>query len=310
PGVLGAWQLGFLVLVLLVSLRGIHQGLARSLRVVVPLMLVLTLVLLAFALSVGEPGPVIGRLLSLDFAALGWHGLLQAMSQAFYSVGVATGAMLMLGAYMPGSGSLRLAAWVVVVVDTLVAVLAAIVVYSLLHPLELNPGAGFSLLFNGLPLALSEGVSGSAATAQPMTSLLFVLVVLLAWSSAIIVLEPLVAWLMARTGLSRFLSVALLLVLIWVVGLGSILSFNHWSEATFLGKGLFAWLNLLAAGVLMPLVGLGLAVFLGWVRPALLNRQGLVLGYPGFFIWQWLIRWLVPVVMVILIIYAVWNFYA
>lgn len=309
PRVLGAWQFGFLVLVLLVSARGIHQGLSRSLGVVVPLMLALMLVLLFYGIRVGDAGPVIARMKSLDFAALGLEGALQALAQAFYTVGVASGAMMMLGAYMPGSGSIRLSTWVLVGVDTLMAVLAAVFVYALITPMGLSPEAGFELLFQSLPLAMSDASLGGGISAQPLTSLLFVLVVLLAWSSAILVFEPIVVWLMARTGLTRWVAVSAGLMLVWLVGMGVVFSFNQWAGATFMGRNLFAWLNLLSTGLLMPLVAMGLALFLGWVRPAWLNRRGLVLGYPGFFAWQWLMRWLVPAAMGVLILFSLWNFY-
>ncbi|MDX1587500.1 MAG: sodium-dependent transporter [Oleiphilaceae bacterium] len=309
PRVLAAWQFGFLVLVLLVSARGIHHGLSRSLRVVVPLILALMLVLLVYGGVAGDAGAVISAFKSPDFAALGLEGVLQALAQAFYTAGLATGAMMMLGAYMPGSGSIRFSAWMLVAVDTLMALLAAVFVVALVDPLTESPEAGFGLLFQSLPLALSGTGLAGGVIAQPMTSLLFVLVVLLAWSSAILVFEPIVVWLLARTGLSRWLLVTAGLFLVWLAGLGTILSFNHWSGNTLMGHNLFAWLNLLATGLLMPLVAMGMALFLGWVRPAWLNRQGLVLGYPGFFLWQWLMRWLVPAAMGVLILFACWNFY-
>jgi len=308
-GAMVMWQTLFLALVMIVSIRGIHQGLARSIRVVVPLMLLLLLALLAFASRVGDVGAVTGSLTTFSWGSLGVMGVLEAMAQAFFTVGVATGAMIMLGAYMPGQGSVRLSAMVVVLVDTLVAIAAALFVFSLLRPLGMDAEPGFGVLFNSLPLAISESFREVALSSQPVTSMLFVLTALIAWSSAVIVIEPVVSWLSEVTGGTRMFVVTVVMIMAWLVGLGTILSLNVWEGATVLGHTLFGWLNLLASGVLMPVAGIALALLLGWVRPAWLNRQGLVLGEYSFLAWQIMMRWVVPALLLVVMLFSLGRFW-
>jgi neurotransmitter:Na+ symporter, NSS family len=123
----------------------------------------------------------------------------------------------------------------------------------------LEPGAGPGLLFQTLPLAFAQMPTGIW-----FGTLFFVLVLFAAWSSSISLLEPLVAW-RVEAGWSRLKATLVLASAAWLIGIGSVLSFNLWSGHTLFGKTVFDSLDFLTTNIMLPLGGLLIAVFAGWV---------------------------------------------
>lgn len=294
------WHGFFLLLVLWVSARGVARGLERAFRLIVPGTLVLFLALLAFALWHGRVSVAFDQVLGLHPENLTWNSLRAALFQAFFTLGLGMGVWTILGAYAAPGTPLKRSAVLVVLLDALVAVLAGLVLFSVAAQSSL-PAAerGFSLLFVSLPVTLA-GLPAS----QFVIASVFLLVVMVVWSTALALLEPLVSRISECTGASRGLAVAVAGVAVWLAGLATLFSFNLWAHYQPGGATVFRWVELLAGGVVIPLVAMLVALFVGWCLTRHLSQ--LMLGeFSGslFIVWRWVMRIALPLVLVYISVY-------
>jgi len=137
-------------------------------------------------------------------------------------------------------------------------------------------------------------------------TLFFVLLTFAAWSSSISLIEPAVAWLVENRKWSRVKASVLSGGITWIVGLGTVLSFNYWSEIKLFGKTFFDLLDYLTANIMLPLGGLFIAVFVAWVMSRNSNLEELNMGdHGGFKTWYFLVRFVTPFAVIIVFLKAI-----
>jgi NSS family neurotransmitter:Na+ symporter len=217
----------FIVLVGYVISRGVHRGLETSLRLLMPLLFVMLLVLLGYSLT--TPGFSEGWdfLFKFEPEKLTGDAVIVAMGHSFFTLSLGMGAIMAYGAYMPAEAPLGKTVLAVGLLDTLVALVAGLIIFPIVFSNGLEPGAGPGLMFQTLPLAFGQLPGGVI-----IGTAFFVLVAIAAWSSAISLAEPAAAWAVEK-GFSRSRATISVCILAWVLGLGTVLSFNDWSDKQF-----------------------------------------------------------------------------
>lgn len=313
PWRLTLWHTLFMLLTGFVIARGVVAGLERSLRIMMPLLFVLLLVLLGYSMTTGHF--MQGFHFLFDFQPdRVLDGVLAAMGHAFFTLSVGVGAIMVYGSYMPKNASIGGTILTVGILDTLVALTAGMALFPIVFAGGLEPGAGPGLMFVTLPVAF-----GNIAFGQVMGTLFFILVLIAAWTSSISMLEPAVAYLVERTKRGRVLVTSVLAFLCWVVGMGTVLSFNLGAEAKFFvfgedGFHLFQWgaeggrnffdtIDYLTSRILLPFGGLAFAIFAGWVLKREAVREELAMKSPLLFnVVYWLIRVVAPIGVLIVFV--------
>lgn len=290
----------FMVLTTAVIARGVERGLERAVEVMVPALLLLMLILLAYSITSGGFGEAVGFLFTPDFEALGWGGALAAMGQAFFSLSIGMGAVMAYGAYLPEETSITGAAATVVVADSSIAVLAGLVVFPIVFANGLDPAEGPGLVFNTLPVAFAEMPFGVF-----VGTLFFLLLVFAAWTSALGLMEPGVAWLIERFHCSRLRASIMVGSLIWLLGFGTVLSFSELSGFTFLFGTIYDNVDYITSNVMLPLSGILITVFAGWVMCR--NSSADELGGAGsiYKLWRALARYVAPAAITVVFLQAV-----
>ena len=313
PWRLTLWHTLFMVLTGFVIARGVVAGLERGLRIMMPMLFVLLLVLLGYSMTTGHFMQGFHFLFNFQPDRL-LHGLLAAMGHAFFTLSVGVGSIMVYGAYMPKHASIGSTVLAVGILDTLVALVAGLALFPIVFAGGMEPGAGPGLMFVTLPVAF-----GNIAFGQIMGTLFFVLVLVAAWTSSISMLEPAVAYLVERTGRSRVLVTSMLALLCWLVGMGTVLSFNIGAEAKFFvfaedGFRLFQWgaaggmnffdsIDYLTSRILLPLGGLAFLLFAGWVLKRDTVREELAMKNPLLFsLVYWLVRLVAPLGVLIVFV--------
>jgi NSS family neurotransmitter:Na+ symporter len=288
------WHLFFLLLVICVSAQGVVQGLERTLRVVVPGTLVLLLVLFALAVWYGRIDGAVSQILAMHPEDLSWGSLKAALFHAFFTLGLGMGVWAILGSYTTPHTRLKRSILAVVLMDTLVAILAGLMIFAIATDGNSFDGErGFSLLFVSMPVTLAQ-----LPASQFVIATVFLMVVLIVWTTSLNLLEPVVGWFREWTGAPRELSVVLIGLAVWLAGLVSLLSFNLWAQERVGGATMFRWLELVTGGLLIPLVAILIALFTGWCLTRHLARTMLGAA-PGLFagIWFWVMRLVLPLVV-------------
>ena len=313
PWRLTLWHSLFMLVTAIVIGKGVVAGLERSLRIMMPLLFVLLLVLLGYSLTTGHFMQGFDFLFHFDPSKV-QDGILAAMGHAFFTLSVGVGSIMVYGSYMPKKASIGSTVIAVGLLDTLVALTAGLALFPIVFAAGLEPGGGPGLMFVTLPIAF-----GTIAFGQIMGLVFFVLVAIAAWSSSISMLEPAVAYFVERSGRSRALVTSVLALFCWVVGMGTVLSFNIGAEAKFFvfaedgfhlyqwgaegGRNFFDSIDYLTSRILLPLGGLAFALFAGWAMNREAVRDELAIKNPLLFnLLYWLVRVVAPVGVLIVFI--------
>ncbi len=292
PTLLTLYHTLFIAASALIVGLGIHRGIEAGLRVLMPSLFVILLVVLGYGAIIGDLGAAAGFLFTFNLADLSLEGWLQAMGQSFFTLSLGMGAIMAYGAYMSGEASLTRTAFAIAVVDTAVAMVAGLAIFSLVFGAGLDPGEGPGLMFVTLPLAFAEMPGGAL-----IGGAFFVLVLGAAISSSISLIEPVAAFLVERFDLTRPQAVAIMVIASWALGLLTVLSFNLWAEGTLFhalfGRSAFDVIELLT-NIFMPLGGLLIALFAGWALTHSEVMKEMRTNEGWFRLWRFLVRFVAP----------------
>lgn len=309
PERLLAWHTIFMVMTTVVVARGVKSGLEQAVKFMMPLLLALLLFLVLYGANTGKLADTFLFLFTPDFSQLSASGMLEAMGHAFFTLSLGMGAMMIYGSYLPDSVSIGKATLLVVVMDTVIALLAGLAIFPIALANGLAVDSGPGLIFQTLPIAFGKMPGGVLFGA-----IFFLLLVFAAWTSAISLLEPGVAWLVESRNVNRRRASAVAGLVAWLLGIVTILSFSDWSfEFEFAGEtkhnGMFDIFNILTAGILLPLTGLALALFCGWIlrRESALDELGGKEG-PAFELWYFVTRYITPLAVFVVFLGAIGVF--
>lgn len=289
------WHTLFMAMTLSVVVHGIHKGLERAVRIMMPALFLMLVGLLVYAFTLDAFPRSFAFMFSADFSKLNSDSILSALGHSFFTLSLGMGAIMTYGAYMARGQNLSTTVLTIGVLDTVVALMAGLVIFTIVFQNGLEPAAGPSLMFQTLPLAF-----GSLPGGTLIGTVFFVLVTFAAWTSAISLAEPAVAWAVESSRLTRLQASLILGVLVWTLGVGCALAFNLWADVTFSLGDLFSLnffdlLDKLTTNIMLPLGGLLICVFVGWVMDRAIVRAESDLHHPHLYrIWTFLVRFVAP----------------
>jgi len=296
-----AWHTIFMVVVCLVVAAGVRQGIERAANYLVPTAFVFVLAIAIYSVSRGDSQAAIQHMLAPDWSRFGWRGAVEALHQAFFTTALGLGAMVAYGSYLPADAPvLRMAAGVIVF-DTVFSLLAGGALYSLIFGAGLDPAPGLTLLFQVFPLALSAGVPRGAAIA------IYLVMFMITLTAAAALMEPAVRYLVERLRVTRVSAAISCGILIWFLGLGTLLSFNIMQSVdVFFGRNFFDWLQWLTGRLLLPAVGLALCVFMSRILPdELLGEMWGTSAPRALAVWKWMLRFPARIALIVLLLYCI-----
>ena len=216
------------------------------------------------------------------------------------------GAIMMYGSYLPKDASIATTSFQVAFADTLVAILAGLAIFPIVFAHNLEAGQGPGLIFNTLPLAF-----GHIPFGELFGTVFFVLLVFAAWTSAISLIEPAVAWLIERFSVSRLVSSIICGFVTWLVGLGTVFSFNNWKKievfnGTFLeGKSFFDLLDYLTSNIMLPLGGILICIFAAWLMTEKSRQDELKIKHASAYnLWRFLARYVTPIGVILIFLHV------
>ncbi len=298
PETLLLWHSVVMLFTIVVISKGVKSGIEKAISFMMPALFVVLIVLLGYAFFTPGFGQSLAFLFEPDFSKLTGESVLIAMGHAFFTLSIGMGTMMVYGAYVSEKYSVVKASIWIAVVDTLVALIAGIVIFSIVFTNGLEPGSGPGLLFQTLPVAFGQMTGGWF-----FGSLFFGLVVLAALSSAISLIEPTVRWCESRWSIPRTKAAWLIGGLTWLIGLATIASFNIASNIHLFGdKTFFGSIDFLTANIMLPLGGLLMAVFFGWIMSKESVQKELGLSVYWLRLFNWVLKFVTPVAVSIVFV--------
>ena len=296
------WTIAGLTLTGVIVYAGIRDGIERAVTILMPSLFALLLLLVVYNVFAGGFTQAMVWLFAPDFSKVDGDVFLAALGQAFFSIGVAMAGMMAYGAYLPKEVSIGQSVITIVTTDTLVAVLAGMVIFPAVFANGLDPASGTGLTFETLPVAFAQMPGGHLVSAA-----FFLLLSLAAITSMVGLSEPLTAWMEEHRGLNRQRSTVAVLSVTGMLSTFSILSYNVLSEWRLGDRDLNAVLDYVSNQILLPLGGLLIAVFAGWALSKPAARDELALANGTLFeVWHFLIRFLVPVAVAVIFFVGLW----
>lgn len=299
-GMLG-WTLAGLAITGFIIYSGVKDGIERAVTFMMPLMFTLLVVLALFNVFAGGFGEAVAWLFTPDFSKVTFATVLAAIGQAFFSIGVAMGGMMTYGSYLPRSISISQSVFIIVIADTAVALLAGLVIFPAVFNYGLDPAAGPGLLFQTLPVAFAQMPGGA------IFSVLFFLMLAVAGITSMVgLIESVNAWIEDRFGVSRHMSALIVVGSVAVFSILSILSYNVLDAYRIAGLNFNDAGDYFSNQILLPLGGLLIAIFSGWfMRREHSRDEFTTLTDTGYRIWHFLIRFVVPPVLLAIFVLGV-----
>jgi NSS family neurotransmitter:Na+ symporter len=295
----------FLVLTLLVVIGGVQRGIERWAKILMPLLLAMMLGIIVRGLLLPGAGEGLRWLLMPDFGKLDLQVILDAMAQAFFSLSLGMGAMLTYGSYLSKKQDiLHCGSWVVFF-DTLIAILAGLMIFPALFALGQQPDAGPALIFNVLPAVFGVMTGGTVFGA-----IFFCLLSVAALTSTVSLLEVVSAYFIDELGWSRQRTVWTAAGITLAVGVPSALAWvgaSPWATVNILGfEGFFSLMDFSFVNVSLPLGAVLLCLFGTYVWGLGSASQEMLSSSPGFArvepLWRFFVRWICPFFITVILI--------
>lgn len=316
PGANLFWHTLFMVLTMAIVIGGIQKGLERWSRILMPVLFIMLLVLLVQAMRMAEFKRALEFVFAPNADNLTRAGVLEALGHAFFTLSLGMGAMITYGSYLKRNDDLVATSVMVGVLDTLIALIACMVLFPITFSYGMEPSKTVGLVFINMPLAFAQMPGGAI-----WATLFFLLLVFAALTSGISLLEVTVSYFIDERGWSRTLATFVCGTAILLLGVPSALSGgtamfgeNFMSFTSHLGlaegKGMnwFDFFDYLASNWMLPLGGLGIATFVAWRVGGHAREQGFKTGTAfGKMYWGWvfLLRFVVPIGVILVFLHAV-----
>ena len=292
------WHTFFMVITVATLAGGVRHGIERVVKLFIPLLIVILVMLILYNVRFGNMSRAIDFMFSFEIEKINPEVVLIALGQAFFSLSLGMGAMMIYGSYLPNNRPLWGTTLAVVIADTSVALLAGLAIFPLLFVFNMEATQGVGLIFTTLPIAIGKMPGGMI-----FGFLFFFLLFIAAWTSALSLLEPLIAWCVEKYKWKRRHAAIGSGLLVWSLGLLTAFSFNHLEDFKFQGFNPFELLDYLTSNILLPLGGLLIVIFAGWFLPsAILQRE---IGLKSEFqqkLWRIIIRYFCPIAILLIFI--------
>ena len=272
------WHTLFLSITCFIVGKGVIDGIGKTINFLMPTLFFLIILLCIYSSFTGDFLRAFNFLFDADFSKITISVIIAAMGQAFFNLSIGMGAIMAYGAYMPEDQPIGKTIPIIIILDTSVALFAGLTIVPIVfsNPI-LSVSSGPGLLFETLPVAFSSLPFGSL-----FASIFFILISIAAVSSSVSLIEPFTAWVEEQKIFTRKLGVIILGLFAWVLGLGSIFSFNIWKDVSFFGFDFLSLMDILTNNIMLPLGGLTICVLVGWVLEKDKIRAGISLNNSSY----------------------------
>ena len=287
------YTVAFLIIAYTIS-KGVKKGIEKLNNILMPALLTILLFMFFYTMTLDGFNQALDFMFYPNFEKFHPSSIILAVGHAFFTLSVGMATIMAYSASLGKGVNIVKASVMVVTLDTLIAIVAGLIIFSILYTSGHEPSKGPGLVFITLPAIFYE--MGSMGNLMALA--FFIALAFASITSAVSVLEPTVMYLVERKKISRVKATYGISILFYVLGLFALLSnTNAFSEAlTFGTKNIFDWFDFVTAAILMPIGGIFVAIFVGYIMDKQTVRNALVphMGQKFFMIWLTMIKFVAP----------------
>jgi len=293
------WLAIILLIAHYVIIHGVRGGIEKASKLMMPTLFILLLVIVVASCLLPGAGKGIEFLFKPDFAKVDKGVFLSALGQSFYSLSIAMGCICTYASYYTRHTNLLHSAIQVSVVDTMVAILAGLMIFPAAFSVGVNPDSGPSLIFITLPNVFSQAFSGMPVVGWVVSLLFYVLLSLAALTSLISLHEVSTSFFHEEFHLSRHRGAIVVTATTFTIGAICSLSLGNWRFMQIDGKTLFDVFDFVTGQIFLPIGGFLTCLFLGWFVPAKIVKDEFTnwgtLSARFFGVFLFLVRFICPI---------------
>ncbi len=289
-----------------VLVMGVRKGIEKVSNIMMPMLFILLLIFCAVSLSLPKAGEGLAFFLKPDFSSISPSTFVNALGQSFFSLSLAMGILVTYANYYPSNTKLTRTAVTVSLLDLMVAILMGVIIFPAVMTFGLADQqlAGSALVFITLPEIFAQ----MGATVF-WSSLFFLLLSVAAFTSTISLAEVSVAFMQCHFKMSRIKACVAVIAPLFILSSICSLSVGPWSGFTILGMTIFDFLDTVATNIMLPLGGIFLCIYMGWVAPRSffyneITNHG-TLRTRTFRLMAFIVKWIAPVLIALILI---WQF--
>ena len=298
------WHTVFVLMVVVVLSKDVRHGLERAVRLLMPLFLTFLVGLCIYASKVGDFDRALEFIFTYDVNAINAEMIVSALTQALFSLSIGIGILIMYGSYLSESRPLFTGAASIMVFDTAIALIMALMIFSIVFAFDMSPDSGPGLIFETLPVAFAQ-IENSG---ELWSASFFIFLLVAALTSGFALLEPFIAWLVDRFSWPRRIAAWFAGGLAWLSGAVSVYSFSDLRFSFFyFGEerlnGYFDFLNILTTHILMPFTALLISLFAGWRLSRTESKEALNVGLQiAYKVWRFCTKVVAPLIIAAVLI--------
>ena len=309
PFAITCYTLVFVLINWVILRKGVIQGIERSVKYLMPLLLLCLLIMVIRNLTLDDAAAGVSFYLTPDFSKITPRLFLDVLGQVFFALSLGFGVMITLSSHLNQKEDMVKAAVITGIINTLVAVMAGFMIFPSLFSANLAPDSGPSLVFKSLPIAFSEMFLGNF-----FAIVFFLLLVIAALTTSLTIYQVIISVLVERLRISLGRAISLTLGGIFLFGnLPCILAYGPWRDVRILDRNIFDAFDFVSGNICFVITALGATIFVGWImknnaKDEIDNCGTLPHKTTGlWFVW---VRYVIPVVIIAIFAYGLRGFFA
>ena len=300
------WLVLFFLITHFVIVRGVEKGIEKASKLMMPLLFMLLIIIAVASCLLPNAGKGISFLFSPDFSKVDSNVLLSALGQAFYSLSLGMGCLCTYASYFSRNTHLTKSAVQIVSIDTLIAILAGLMIFPAVFSVGGDVGAGPSLVFITLPNVFNQAFSAMPLVGHLIALLFYLLLSVAALTSLISLHEVSTAFFHEELNISRSNGATIVTVLCSLIGVFCSLSFYN-ADISLFGMSLFDLFDFTTGQIFLPVGGFLTCLFLGWYVPKQIVRdeftnQGTLRG-RFFSLYLFCVRFICPTCILLIFLH-------
>ena len=298
------WTIAFIILTHLVVVRGIRKGIEKVSNILMPTLFILLLVIVAASCTLPDAGKGINFLFKPDFSKIDHQIIFDGLGQAFFSLSLGTACLCTYASYFTRQTNLLKSSVQVVVVDTLVAILAGLMIFPAAFSVGVNPDSGPSLIFITLPNVFQQAFT--PVLGYIVGVLFYALLALAALTSTISMHEIGTSLFFEELHISRPKGAVIESVIAILIGIACSLSCGA-VDITVGGKSFLDFCDFLTSNILLPLGSFATCILVGWVAPRKMVRNEFTnwgtASVRAYGFWLFLVRFVSPLCIAVVFLH-------